>query len=309
MGLRLNNWNKYSNSDTENVKKVQEPNHLVKKAMFIFILLTILLTSGFAILFHMLEMNMLSPFLMIIPLLTSFFIQKNVLKRPLLGSNGLGFHLGKKRYLFLGPLFSFLFIVVVYGMSYLWNPDLFTIDQTHLSIRDMTTFNESHSLWKNILIAGSIQFLFAPFLNILIFVGEEVGWRAFLYPNMLALYGRKGLIFGGLVWGIWHTPMIYLYDLNFGEYHHLGLVFMIIFCVFMGIIMQFVYCKSGSIFSVALMHGMLNITGTFIRVFSVTREYRYFIDGATGMIGLSILCIIAVLCYTRFSVKSVSANL
>src|SRR5699024_2908852 len=159
----------------------------------------------------------------------------------------------------------------------------------YLSIhQDLLSFDENFSLMTNILIAGTIQLLVAPFLNIFIFIGEEVGWRGFLYPYLISVYGKKGLIFGGFIWGIWHAPMIYLYDLNYGPHHHLGLIFMIIFCVLAGIILQFVYYKSHSIFSVALMHGVLNITGAFILVFSIKSEYRYFVDGAMGLVGLTI---------------------
>ena len=242
---------------------------------------------------------MLSPFLMMIPLITSVFIQKSLLKRPIFGLRGLGFRLGKKKFLLLAPLFSFLFIVIVYAISFLLNPDLFSIEQAYKMIRDTVTYNENSSFFTNILIAALLQLLLAPLLNIIIFLGEEVGWRGFLYPNLISMYGKKGLIFGGVIWGVWHTPMIYFYDLNFGKNHHLGLIFMIIFCVLAGIILQYIYEKSKSIYSVALMHGMLNISGTFIFYFSVTQEHRYFIDGGTGVIGISILLIIAYLSIYR----------
>ena len=151
-----------------------------------------------------------------------------------------------------------------------------------------------------------MQLLLAPLLNIFIFLGEEVGWRGFLYPSLISVFGRKGLIFGGLIWGVWHTPMIYFYDLNFGDNHHPGLIFMIFFSILAGIILQFIYEKSNSIYSVALMHGMLNISGTFIYSFSVKSEYRYFIDGGTGIIGLLVLLIPAYLCYCKFPVQQLS---
>jgi len=271
--------------------------------VLIFIISTVLLTFCLAALFHFLQMDKLSPFLMLIPLITSVFIQKSLLKQPIFGSGGFGFRLGEKKFLLLAPLFSFLFIVIVYAVSFLLNPDLFSIEQAYQVIRDLVTYNENSSLLTNILIASFLQLLLAPLLNIFIFIGEEVGWRGFLYPNLISMFGKRGLIFGGVIWGVWHTPMIYFYDLNFGENHHLGLIFMIVFCVLAGIILQYIYEKSKSIYSVALMHGMLNISGTFINYFSVTEEHRYFIDGGTGIIGLSILLIIAYFCYRRFPVK------
>lgn len=271
----------------------------IKKVLFSFTLLTLSLTFGFALLLHYLELDQLSPFLMIIPLFTSFIVQKAMLKKPIFGPNGLGFQLGKKRFIILAPLFSLLFIILVYFISYLWNIDLFTVEYARIAIRELTTYNESNSLMINIVIAGSIQLLIAPFINIFIFIGEEVGWRGFLYPNLMSLYGKKGLIVGGFIWGVWHAPMIYLYDLNFGTHHHFGIIFMILFCILAGIILQFIYARSHSIYAVALMHGMLNIAGTFVVTFTVQSKYRYFIDGATGIIGLIILSIIASICYKK----------
>jgi uncharacterized protein len=118
------------------------------------------------------------------------------------------------------------------------------------------------------------------------------------------LYGKQGLIYGGVIWGIWHTPIIYFYDWNYGKNHHLGLVFMIIFCVLSGVILQYIFVKSGSIFSVSLMHGILTIAGLFIFKFSVVSEHRYFVDGGTGIVGLTILLVIALICYRKFPLES-----
>ena len=63
----------------------------IKRAVFIFIISTVLLTFCLATLFHFLEMDMLSPFLMLIPLITSVFIQKVLLKRPVFGKRVLVF--------------------------------------------------------------------------------------------------------------------------------------------------------------------------------------------------------------------------
>ncbi|MDN4606168.1 CPBP family intramembrane glutamic endopeptidase [Sporosarcina highlanderae] len=126
----------------------------------------------------------------------------------------------------MDPLFSFLFMVIVYGISYPLNPSLFSMDQANAVIQNTVTYNEDSSLLMKILIAALL-----PLLNILIFIGEEVGWRGFLYPNLVTLYDKKGLIYGGVVWGVLHAPMIYFYGLNFGQSHHLGLIFKTTFCI------------------------------------------------------------------------------
>ena len=40
-----------------------------------------------------------------------------------------------------------------------------------------------------------------------ILIGEELGWRAFLYDKLEKLTGFHGsIIIGGIIWGLWHTP-------------------------------------------------------------------------------------------------------
>ncbi len=280
----------------------------MKRGIFLFSITTILLTGGFALLFYFLHWDFLSPALMFIPLITSFVTQKFILKKPILGANGLGFRLGKKRFLFLASLLSLIFIVVIYSISFLVHPKLFSMEAFKEAVQNLATYNKDFSLMTNVILAVSIQILVAPLLNIFIFIGEEVGWRGFLYPNLVHLYGKSGLLIGGFIWGIWHTPMIYLYDLNFGKHHHLGLLFMIAFCILAGIILQFMYVKSNSIYAVSLMHGMMNISAGLIFLFTVKEEYRYFIDGGTGLTGLTILFVIAVICYRKFPIENLERN-
>ena len=48
-------------------------------------------------------------------------------------------------------------------------------------------------------------------------LGEEIGWRGFLYPQLEAGVGRrKGWILGGIIWGAWHWPLIWLIGYEYG---------------------------------------------------------------------------------------------
>ncbi len=41
--------------------------------------------------------------------------------------------------------------------------------------------------------------------------GEEIGWREYLLPKQVAVYGmRKGVLLNGFYWGIAHLPLIFL---------------------------------------------------------------------------------------------------
>ena len=42
-------------------------------------------------------------------------------------------------------------------------------------------------------------------------LGEEIGWREYLLPKQVAVYGmRKGVLLNGFYWGIAHLPLIIL---------------------------------------------------------------------------------------------------
>ena len=53
-----------------------------------------------------------------------------------------------------------------------------------------------------ILITAIQAVTFAPFLNMFVALGEEVGWRGALYPYLKEKLGvTKGRIVGGTIWG------------------------------------------------------------------------------------------------------------
>ncbi len=94
-------------------------------------------------------------------------------------------------------------------------------------------------------------------------LGEEVGWRGFMYPELKAGYGRtKGLLIGGVIHGAWHFPAIIIAGFEYGkDYIGAPLLGLIVFCIFtisMGIVLDFLYVKSGSIWLSAILHGMIN---------------------------------------------------
>jgi len=103
----------------------------------------------------------------------------------------------------------------------------------------------------------------APFLNMIAALGEEVGWRGFLYPRLKARYGEtRGSLFGGLIWGAWHWPLIWLIGYEYGsDYPGFPVVGMLLFCIFtvvLGFLCDRLCEKSGSIWLPSLFHGAVN---------------------------------------------------
>ena len=108
---------------------------------------------------------------------------------------------------------------------------------------------------------------YAPALNALFAIGEEVGWRGFLYPQLKARFGRqKGWLIGGAIWGAWHWPVIWLIGYEYGfEYIGFpvsGMLLFVVITIALGIICDWTYEKSGCIWLPSLFHGAFNAIAT-----------------------------------------------
>lgn len=117
---------------------------------------------------------------------------------------------------------------------------------------------------------------YAPFLNSFLALGEEIGWRGYLYPS---LRGRFSLVqthvLVGLIWSLWHLPINlqgYNYGLTYFAYPVLGIVAMFLFCFSIGILLSWLMEKTGSIWAPALFHGAINATAGLGLLFQLPGE-------------------------------------
>jgi membrane protease YdiL (CAAX protease family) len=67
----------------------------------------------------------------------------------------------------------------------------------------------------------------------------------------------KASIIIGFIWGIWHMPLI-LMGHNYPQHPRAGVFMMIVFCILLTPILQYITIKSKSIFAAAVAHGTLN---------------------------------------------------
>lgn len=124
-----------------------------------------------------------------------------------------------------------------------------------------------------VLISAVAAVTYGPLINTFVALGEEIGWRGFLYPRLKARFGRRtGWLLGGAIWGAWHWPLIALIGYEYGAaagnaagYFGAPVTGMLLFCVITvgwGILHDRLYEKSGSIWVPALLHGAINAAAT-----------------------------------------------
>ena len=109
-----------------------------------------------------------------------------------------------------------------------------------------------------------IALLIGPLLNLLATFGEEFGWRAFLVPALTKFGHKKALIISGLIWGVWHWPVIMMghnFGLNYPGFPWLGLLVMLWFSLSVGIFFGWLSVKAKSVWPAVFAHGALNGIG------------------------------------------------
>ena len=117
---------------------------------------------------------------------------------------------------------------------------------------------------------------YAPLVNMLLAVGEEAGWRGFLYPQLKARFGKgKGWLIGGVIWSVWHWPLIALIGYEFGTdyvgFPVVGMVVICVFCTAAGVLCDWLYERSGSVWFPSLLHGAINAAATIPMMFCVAK--------------------------------------
>ena len=107
---------------------------------------------------------------------------------------------------------------------------------------------------------------FYTFVGMIFGLGEEIGWRGYLFPELKSGFGRtKAMLLGGTIHGAWHFPLMILVGYEYGTDYIgaplLGMAAFCIFCIATGIISYWLYERSESILLSGIFHGSIN--GTF----------------------------------------------
>lgn len=105
-----------------------------------------------------------------------------------------------------------------------------------------------------------ISIIIFSFLNIMPFIGEEYGWRAYLAPRLKEIYGvKKSILFTGFIWGIWHLPLnLFYYSDGVLTSQIYSILIQLVFCTFLGIFLTYAYNKTKSIWAPVMIHYLNN---------------------------------------------------
>lgn len=105
-------------------------------------------------------------------------------------------------------------------------------------------------------------------LNLIPALGEELGWRGWLLPKLMPMGAVPAILVSGVIWGLWHAPLIllgYNYPTAPGW---LGVLMMVGMCVLVGGVFGWLRIRSQSVWPAALAHGAFNASTGLAVVFA-----------------------------------------
>ena len=129
-----------------------------------------------------------------------------------------------------------------------------------------------------------------PLSGLAMVFGEEYGWRGFLQDELVKLGKRRGVLVVGLVWGLWHFPVI-LSGIHTYPSTSLGLGLGLVFFVLWGFVQSYAVLKTGSIWVAAFLHGVVNSVYAFMLGYVVRPEDKVLSFGL-GLYGLACLAVV-----------------
>jgi membrane protease YdiL (CAAX protease family) len=118
--------------------------------------------------------------------------------------------------------------------------------------------------------------------------GEELGWRGFLLSEFKNMKFMKASIIIGLIWGIWHAPLI-LMGHNYPQHPQVGVLMMIVLSILLTPLFVYITIKSKSVIAASIMHGTMNaVAGISIMLIEGGNDLTVGIAGLSGFITIAI---------------------
>jgi membrane protease YdiL (CAAX protease family) len=142
-----------------------------------------------------------------------------------------------------------------------------------------------------LVLAGAQTVLLTPLLALLVFFGEEYGWRGYLQSELMKLGRIRGALLVGLIWGAWHWPIL-LMGANYPGHPLLGVLLNTLNTIGLAVILGYAVLKSGSVLLVAYLHGITDQIINFIVALGFRPHDSAFSFGI-GIYGIATLAIIA----------------
>ena len=251
-----------------------------KKALIVFLILVTALSAIAEAAAILSDQSLFIAVLMWIPAISAFIAAGISLKEGketvsfAKKRTMLGIRLCPIRYILLGILIPFVYLLIPYLIYWKICPECFAYTGVSFEVilKDLTLYS-----------------IVSVLISLLTAVGEEIGWRGFLFPALKEQAGlHKAIAFSTLYWCLWHFPL-----LIFGGYMEgTSLLYQLpafVLCIFpVGTITSLLREKSGSTWPAAFLHAAHNAFDQAVFGVITRGDNRMYFVSETGC--LTIVC-------------------
>lgn len=155
----------------------------------------------------------------------------------------------------------------------------------------------------------SIALLFAPIINFIPSIGEELGWRGYLFVKLNRITSPfRATLISGIIWGLWHAPLVVMglkYGFGYPLAPYSGIVGMTILCIMFGAFLSYITTMVKSVVPATFAHGAFNSLVELPTFFAIPSANPLIGPKATGIVGGIGFIVLGVICF-RLIMKSIT---
>lgn len=173
--------------------------------------------------------------------------------------SSLNWNWGHWKYIRLSYLVPALYVLITYTLIWIFelgglpNKEMVLDWAKELGLVGIGTLNPILAVIVAVILLGTVGVLRAMATTL----GEEIGWRGFFIYELKKVLSFTGVsLFSGVVWGLWHWPLIVYYG---SGNIALEMTTLIIGTVSMSIIITYFTFKSKSLWPAVIFHAVSNI--------------------------------------------------
>jgi membrane protease YdiL (CAAX protease family) len=179
---------------------------------------------------------------------------------------GLRLHLGRWRYYAIALLLPYAVVAAILAeatLTGLGRPDFSLLRALSMLAPSGTRLPAQVPV--AVRLSMPIQFMLLAVIASPVLWGEEFGWRGYLQRRWFAERPLHGAIATGIVWGVWHFPLL-LSGYDYPGSSAWGLLVFPVDAVFLSIIFAWLHNSAGSIWAPSLAHAATNAIGISLTV-------------------------------------------
>ena len=218
------------------------------------------------------------------------------------GIDSLGWRWGKARYQAASYLIPLGYSIVTYG--FVWLTKFGGVPKREFVDGATKDFGlGAMPAWASI----ALSFLFTATTGVIAdcatTLGEEIGWRGFLVPELAKRYSFAGTaVISGVVWAVWHFPILLLADYHAPTPTWYYLPIFILTLPAISFVWTWMRLRSGSLWTGVILHASHNtFMQQFFQPLTIDNTRTRYVGGEFGAALLVVAILLAAYFWTRRS--------